>query len=55
MKLDSKRFLEEKEIEENIKMLIDKSLNDNHLRVNFAKKQGNTTGYTEDEYYDEEY
>lgn len=55
MKLDSKRFLEEKEIEENIKMLIDKSLNDNHLRVNFAKKQGNATGYTEDEYYDEEY
>lgn len=51
-RLDSKKILEEKEIEENIKMLIDKSLNENHLRVNFGKKIGNKL-YDESEYYTE--
>lgn len=53
-KLESKRFLEDKEIEENSKMLIDKSLNSNHLRVNFVKKQGNGAINDESEYYEED-
>lgn len=54
-KLDSRRILEEKEIAENCKMLIDKSLNENHLRVNFSKKQENQAyDDEEDEYYEED-
>lgn len=50
-KLDSRRILEEKEIAENYRMLIDKSLNENHLRVNFSKRQENQA-YQEEEYYE---
>ena len=52
-KLDSRRILEEKEIVENYKILIDKSLNEYHLRVNFSKKQENQA-YNEEEYYEED-
>jgi uncharacterized protein YbaP (TraB family) len=50
-KLESKKIVEESEIEENIKTLIDKSLNEKHLRANF--NGSNNEFYGTEAVYDE--
>ena len=45
------KIIEDKEIEQLMKTMINESLNDNHLRVSFSNGRGNS--YDETEYYDE--
>ena len=51
-KIRRERIIEDKEIDQKIKTMIDESLNDNHLRVSFSKMQENDY-YNGDEYYED--
>jgi uncharacterized protein YbaP (TraB family) len=50
-RFNSEKIIDDKEINHKIKMMIDESLNDNHLRVNFSN--GKSNGYGEEMYYEE--
>ncbi len=51
-RFDSKKIIEDKEITQSIKTMINESLNDNHLRVNFSSNPAEEYE-EEDAYYDE--
>ena len=51
-RFDSKKIIEDKEITQSIKTMINESLNDNHLRVNFSSNLAEEN-YEEDAYYEE--
>ncbi|PHX62478.1 MAG: hypothetical protein CK517_00150 [Flavobacteriales bacterium] len=51
-RFDSKKIIEDKEITQSIKTMINESLNDNHLRVNFSSNL-EEENYEEDAYYEE--
>lgn len=51
-RFDSKKIIEDKEINQRIKTMINESLNDNHLRVNFSSNP--TEEYDEEDAYYEE-
>ena len=50
-RFNDEKIIEDKEIEQLMKTMINESLNDNHLRVSFSNGRGNS--YDETEYYDE--
>lgn len=50
-RFDDEKIIEDKEIEQLMKTMINESLNDNHLRVSFSNGRGNS--YEETDYYEE--
>ena len=50
-RFDEEKIIEDKEIAQKIKTMINESLNDNHLRVSFSNGRGNE--YDVEEYYEE--
>ncbi len=50
-RFDDEKIIEDKEMEHIMKMMINESLNDNHLRVSFSNGRGNR--YEDADYYDE--
>lgn len=50
-RFDEQKIIEDKEIDQKMKGMINESLNDNHLRVSFSNGQGND--YEMEEYYEE--
>ncbi len=50
-RFDEEKIIEDKEIEHKMKMMINESLNDNHLRVSFSEGRGNA--FDDTEYYED--
>lgn len=50
-RFDDEKIIDDKEIQHKMKVMIDESLNDNHLRVSFSSGRGN--GYDEEMIYEE--
>ena len=50
-RFEDEKIIEDKEIEYKMKMMIDESLNDNHLRVSFSSSKA--SDYEDEMYYDE--
>lgn len=50
-RFEEQKIIEDKEIEQKMKVMINESLNDNHLRVSFSNSRGNE--YDVEEYYEE--
>ncbi len=50
-RFDDEKIIDDKEIEQLMKTMINESLNDNHLRVSFSNGRGNS--YEETDYYEE--
>jgi hypothetical protein len=51
-RFDAEKIIDDKEIDQKMKTMINESLNDNHLRVNFSSNPTDES-YEEEEYYDE--
>jgi hypothetical protein len=51
-RFDDEKIIDDKEIAQKIKTMINESLNDNHLRVNFSSNPVEDN-YEEEEYYEE--
>lgn len=49
-RFDEEKIIDDKEIEQLMKVMIDESLNDNHLRVSFSNSRGN---YDDEVYYED--
>jgi hypothetical protein len=51
-RFDDEKIIDDKEINQKMKTMINESLNDNHLRVNFSTNPADES-YEEEEYYEE--